>query len=101
MKKKTVLVTGSSRGIGKAIAELAHKQGYRVIVHGKTDSKELSQVHRKLKGSLKASFDVADKKETHKAIGEILNKVGIIDALVNNFFKCLSYAQNIPGYCLN
>lgn len=40
---KTILVTGSSRGIGKAIAALAHNQGYKVIVHGKTDSDELKQ----------------------------------------------------------
>ena len=77
---KTILITGSSRGIGKAIAILAHNQGYKVIVHGKTDSKELNAVHKQLEGSLKAVFDVADKEAAHTAIKEL----GHIDALVNN-----------------
>lgn len=38
---KTILVTGSSRGIGEAIARLAHQKGYKVIVHGKSDSEAL------------------------------------------------------------
>lgn len=81
---KVILVTGSSRGIGKAIAALAHKQGYKVIVHGRTDSPEFNQVHKDLPGSLKVFFDVADKEATHKAIKEVLQKVETIDVLVNN-----------------
>lgn len=81
---KTILITGSSRGIGQAIAELAHKQGYRVIVHGKTDSKSLADVQHKLKGSLKTAFDVSDKNAAHAAIQELLDEVGVIDVLVNN-----------------
>ena len=48
---KSILITGSSRGIGKAIAQLAHKQEYTVVVHGKTDSKELQKIHQELSGS--------------------------------------------------
>ena len=33
-KKGTVLVTGSSRGIGKAIAEAFGKKGYAVVLNG-------------------------------------------------------------------
>jgi len=81
---KTILITGSSRGIGKAIAELAHKQGYKVIVHGKTDSDELQAVHASLEGSLKTAFDVADKTAVEKAVSDLLQQVGTIDVLVNN-----------------
>jgi len=77
---QTILVTGSSRGIGKAIAELAHKRGYKVIVHGRTDSKELQQVHADLESSVKSVFDISDKKATHSAIKEL----GHIDVLINN-----------------
>jgi len=77
---KTILITGSSRGIGKAIAALAHKQGYKVIVHGKTNSDELQKTHQELEGSVKAVFDIADKAAAHEAIA----RLGPIDVLVNN-----------------
>jgi 3-oxoacyl-[acyl-carrier protein] reductase len=81
---KTILITGSSRGIGKAIAELAHKKGYKVIVHGKSQSEDLDNVHAALNGSLMITFDVADKQATHEAISNLSKEVGTIDILVNN-----------------
>ena len=92
---KTILITGSSRGIGKAIAELAHKQGYKVIVHGKTDSKELNNVHASLNGSVKSYFDVADKEATHKAVSKLLEEVGTIDVLVNNAGVARNFLKDV------
>lgn len=92
---KTILITGSSRGIGKAIASLAHKKGYKVIVHGRSDSTELKQVHKQLDGSLKVIFDVADKKATHRAINEVLSEVGSIDVLVNNAGVARNFIKDI------
>lgn len=77
--KKTILITGSSRGIGRAVAELAYDQGYDVIVHGMTDSKELLEIHAKLKGSRKLIFDISDK----KAVDDNLKDIKV-DVLVNN-----------------
>lgn len=88
---KTILVTGSSRGIGKAIAGLAHKQGYKVIVHGKSDSEELQKTHKELDGSVKAVFDVAEKEATHKAIREL----GHIDVLVNNAGVARNFLKDV------
>ena len=82
--KKTILITGSSRGIGAATARLAHKQGYEVIVHGRTISAELRAIHDELAGSIPTHFDIADKAETHKAIAALIEQVGTIDVLVNN-----------------
>lgn len=93
--QKTILVTGSSRGIGKAIAELAHKQGYKVIVHGKTDSEELKQVHSALEGSNKVVFDVADKQATHEVIGQIVGEIGAIDVLVNNAGVARNFLKDV------
>jgi 3-oxoacyl-[acyl-carrier protein] reductase len=92
---KTILITGSSRGIGKAIANLAHKQGYKVIVHGRTDSDSLNKVHQQLDGSLKAVFDVADKAATHAAINELLDQVGAVDILVNNAGIARNFIKDI------
>ena len=36
---KTILITGSSRGIGKAFACLAKNEGFNVILHGKKKQK--------------------------------------------------------------
>lgn len=77
---KTILITGSSRGIGKAIAILASKRGYSVIVHSSKDSDELKRTRREIKGSQKTFFDVADKRAAHEAI----RKLTRIDVLVNN-----------------
>lgn len=88
---KTILITGSSRGIGKAIAELAHQQGYKVIVHGRTDSKELQDVHTRLEGSQKTAFDVSDKEAVLSAISQL----GHIDVLVNNAGVARNFLKDI------
>ncbi len=77
---KTILITGSSRGIGKAVAQLAATKGFRVIVHGKSDSAELDTTHQEIEGSVKTFFDVADKDAVHKGISEL----GPVDILINN-----------------
>lgn len=92
---KTILVTGSSRGIGKAIAELAYKQGYQVIVHGRTDSEPLQQINKVLDGSIKAVFDIADKQTTHEAVDKLLKQVGTIDVLVNNAGVAKNFLKDV------
>lgn len=87
---KTILITGSSRGIGKAIAELAYEQGYDVIVHGRTDSSELNDIHNKLKGSRKVFFDVADPEAVESAIKGLK-----IDILVNNAGVAKNFLQDL------
>lgn len=92
---KTILITGSSRGIGKAMAALAHKQGYKVIVHGRSDSENLNKTHQELAGSLKVVFDVADKQSTQESIANILNEVGTIDVLINNAGVARNFLKDI------
>jgi len=77
---KKILITGSSRGIGKATAKLAAEKGWNVIVHGKTDSDDLKQVHKEIEGSEKVVFDTTDK----QAVIDAIKSVGHIDVLVNN-----------------
>jgi len=77
---KTILITGSSRGIGKAIAKLASEKGYKVIVHGHSNSDELENTHKELQDSVKTFFDISNKQEVQDKI----NQLGHIDILVNN-----------------
>jgi 3-oxoacyl-[acyl-carrier protein] reductase len=92
---KTILVTGSSRGIGKAIAELAYSQGYRVIIHGRTDSHTLQQLNQALHGSIKVYFDVTDKVAAHEVLAKVQVEVGGIDVLVNNAGVARNFLKDV------
>jgi 3-oxoacyl-[acyl-carrier protein] reductase len=81
---KTILITGSSRGIGAATARLAHKKGYRVVLHGKTKTREVQELSRELDDALIITFDIADKEATHQGIAKAIEEAGTIDVLVNN-----------------
>jgi len=92
---KTILITGSSRGIGKAIATLAHKQGYKIILNGSKESPQLNATFKSLPGSIKTVFDVANKEETNTSIQDIIDQVGAIDILVNNAGIILNTPKDI------
>lgn len=72
-KSKEVLITGSSRGIGKGIALELHKQGYNVILHGKTESDNLKSFANEL-GCKYIFFDVGDTEAAKNALIEYTEK---------------------------
>jgi 3-oxoacyl-[acyl-carrier protein] reductase len=82
------LVTGSSRGIGRAIAIRLAADGYTVIVNyvrNKPAAEEVHSVIGKRGGtSVIKCFDVSRKQEVVRAIDEITEEVGPITVLVNN-----------------
>lgn len=92
---KTILITGSSRGIGRAIAELAHKKGYKVILHGKTKSEAVLKLSQELGDALVVTFDVADKQATHQGIAKAIAIAGTIDVLVNNAGVARNFLKDI------
>ena len=79
LENKTILITGSSRGIGAATARLALGYGANVILHGKTESEELKEMASAL-GTKYIFCDVTDESAVKKEVG----KLGDIDILVNN-----------------
>lgn len=85
---RTAMVTGSSRGIGKAIALRLAREGYRLILHGSRMSKELDTAQSELKKigvpTLTTCFDVSNKEAVELGCSSILKKVNKIDVLVNN-----------------
>lgn len=70
--KQWVLVTGSSRGIGRAIALHLAREGYGVILHGRRESAALADVREAIAGAggeaRSLVFDVADRAATAAAL---------------------------------
>ena len=83
-----VVITGSSRGIGRAIAEELGQSGAKVIVnyHQSREAAEDVVAHLKQSGSESAAIqaDVSDPAQAARLIDETLQRFGRIDVLVNN-----------------
>jgi NAD(P)-dependent dehydrogenase (short-subunit alcohol dehydrogenase family) len=77
MKGTTALVTGGSRGIGRAVVERLLNDGYEVLNFSRTAPKQL------LPGEIFESVDLGDAKRTREAIGDWAAKKQIL-SLVNN-----------------
>ncbi|MDD3436351.1 MAG: 3-oxoacyl-[acyl-carrier-protein] reductase [Candidatus Gastranaerophilales bacterium] len=88
MDKKIALVTGGSRGIGKACALELAKAGYDVAINYVGNEEAANQTVFELKkfgGNAEAfRFDVTNKEAVENGIKEIVGKYGRIDVLVNN-----------------
>lgn len=86
--KKVALVTGGSRGIGKACALELAKSGYDVIINyvGNEEAANQSVTELKAAGSnaLALKFDVTDKEAVEAGVAQVIEKYGKIDVLVNN-----------------
>lgn len=80
-KDKIVLVTGGSRGIGKAIAESFAEAGAAVIV---TYKNAIDEGHFNLKKINHYKCDVADMKSVQEVVDGIIKEYTKIDVLVNN-----------------
>ena len=88
LQGKVALVTGSSRGIGKATAIRLAKEGAKVVVNYIKDEKAATQVVneiKKLGGEVIAvKADVSNEEQVKNMIKTTIEKFGKIDILVNN-----------------
>ncbi|HIK00241.1 TPA: 3-oxoacyl-ACP reductase FabG [archaeon] len=88
LKGKVAIVTGSTRGIGKAIAIRFAKEGARVVVNGVSDIKKCDDVVKEIKKfsgeAISILADVSKKADVEKMISETVKKFGRIDIIVNN-----------------
>jgi len=81
---RLALVTGSSRGIGRAIAEGYVAAGARVIINGRDEKQVAAAVKEIGTSAIAAPFDVTSTATVEAAVAKIEKDVGPIDILVNN-----------------
>ena len=80
---RVALVTGSSRGIGFALARGLLEAGCRVVLNGRDES-ALTRARSELSCSDSEAFDVTDSAAVADGIARVEDRVGPIDILVNN-----------------
>ncbi|MDN5941225.1 MAG: SDR family NAD(P)-dependent oxidoreductase, partial [Nitrospira sp.] len=87
LKDKVAIVTGSSSGIGKAIALRFGSEGAKVIVTARRMARCERTVSQITKGGGQAwaiQTDVADERQVDRLIEETVTRYGRLDILVNN-----------------
>jgi 3-oxoacyl-[acyl-carrier protein] reductase len=88
VNKKTVLVTGSSRGIGKAIAIKFAKKGFHVVINCAHNEEELLKTKAEIEAyqvsCLAFLGDMGDYDAAQELFRQIKKLYGGIDVLVNN-----------------
>jgi len=86
---KTVLVTGSSNGIGKETVKKFAKNNYNVVITYNNDNENALILEREIKenynvDTLVIKCDISKEEEIKEMIKKTINKFGNIDVLVNN-----------------
>lgn len=84
---RNALITGSSQGLGLAMAEGLGRAGAAVILNGRDEAKLSKAVDQLKAEGLNVSgfaFDVTDSKQVAAAVARIEQQIGPIDILVNN-----------------
>ncbi|MBU0907424.1 MAG: glucose 1-dehydrogenase [Nanoarchaeota archaeon] len=87
-KDKVVLITGASRGIGKATALLFAEEGAKIIVNYNNAEREANKVVEEISKigseSIAIKGDVSNEEEVKNMISEAVKRFGKINILVNN-----------------
>lgn len=88
MSEKLALVTGGSRGIGRACALELAKAGYDIVINYAGNAAAAEQTVEDIKAlgvnAESYKFDVSSQTEVEENIAKIIEKYGRIDVLVNN-----------------
>jgi len=85
LKDKVALITGSSRGIGRATAILFAKEGATVIINYFSDESAAKSVLNEINGNgMIIKADISNEEDINKMFKIISEKYGRLDILVNN-----------------
>lgn len=88
LKGKNAIVTGASRGIGRAIAIKFAELGANVVLNYRSDINSVQEVVKEIESkgvkALAIQGDVSSFEDSKKIIDETMEKLGSVDILVNN-----------------
>ena len=86
--KKTALITGATRGIGKQIAITLAQAGYDIAINYRKENEDLKNTKQEIEQTgakcLTLQGDVSNYEDCEKIAKEIIQEYGKIDVLVNN-----------------
>ena len=86
--KKVAIVTGASRGIGRAVAKRLAEDGFSVVVNYRSNASEAEEAVTEIKGTggdaVAVKADVADPADVERLFEETAKKYGSIDVVVHN-----------------
>ena len=84
LEGKTALITGGSRGIGKAITKLFSQEGASVAINYNSSELDARELKDELPDSEIFKADVSSREQVRSMFSDVRKKFGNIDILVNN-----------------
>ncbi len=84
LKDKVILITGSTTGIGAAIARNCISQGAKVMVHGRSQERAKALAEELGENASYLLHDLLDISAAEQLVGDTVKQFGRLDGLVNN-----------------
>lgn len=91
LASKTALVTGSTKGIGRAIADALHAEGCKVALNGR-NLDDLAKATAQLAGAIAVAGDVTQLADARRIVSEVIKSFGKLDIVVCN----VGSGQSVP-----
>ncbi len=84
LKGRVAVVTGSSRGIGRAVAEAFAREGARVVINSRDPETAAAAAAEMGEDAVGIAADLATEAGAEALLGETIRRCGRVDVLVNN-----------------